>query len=716
MKNSKIVTISTLSILLFSLFMYFFSYKQEANASKIQTLHVREPIHLRFGHNSPSDTALHKAALRFADLVKAKTEGALIVDVIPSQQIGNDYQMVELARKGELDILLTPTAKMSLSVPSMEYADLPFYFLSRQDLYAMLDGEPGEMILKNMQSIGLIGVAFWENGFKHLTANFPILSPKDLQGKKIRVMKSRMIMEQFKSFGAIPLAIDFHRTKQALVDGVVDGEENPLIAIVSMGFYKVQSDLTLSEHAFLGYVLSFSEKSLEKLPNSFREILMQTAKEVTSWERKETQKREKQLLQIIQKSAVNIHTLSKEQRQEFAELVKHIPQEYEALIGADIISKTEELMYEKCGTCSENQEHILIGIDADVSIGGRLAGLEIKRGVALAVAEINAKGGLLGKPVKVILKDHKITSSIGLQNIQDFAKNPNLVAIIGGKHSAVISEEIKSINSLKIPYLIPWASAASLVNNNYKENYIFRVSANNDVASKFILKYLLQKYKKPAIMVENSLWGRENMNSMKKYLHSKGMKFTTEIVFNRGQANFDKMLKSIVKSGAESLIIVSDSFEGSKIVQALSKEKKKIPLISHWGMMGGDFFKENREALSKIDFSFFQTFSFSQKENQASQKLFKAYTQSYKTKKVSIDFAVAQAYDLTCMLALAIQKAGTTESSKVKEALESLEDYQGVIKTYAPAFTPTRHDALNEKDYYMAKFKSDGTIVPVSRK
>jgi len=595
----------------------------------------------------------------------------------------------------------------------MQYADLPFYFLSRQDLYDMLDGEPGEIILNDMKSIGLRGVTFWENGFKQLTANFPILSPKDLQGKKIRVMKSRIIMEQFESFGAIPLAIDFHRTKQVLMDGVVDGEENPLIAIVSMGFYKVQSDLTLSEHGFLGYVLSFSEKSFLKLPNSVRTILIQTAKEVTPWERKETQKKEKELLQIIEKAGVKLHRLDTKQRQEFAKLVEHIPKEYESVIGVDIISKTEELMYKKYGA---SLDHILIGIDADVSVGGKLAGLEIKRGVELAVAEINAKGGVLAKPLKVILKDHKIMPSIGIENIKEFAKNPHLVAIIGGKHSAVITEEIETIERLKVLYLIPWASAASLVDNEYEENYIFRVSANNNLTSKFILEYVMQKYKKPAILVENSLWGRENMSSMKKYLNKLDMKFTTEIIFNRGQKSFEKMLRAIVESGADSIIIIADSFEGGKILQALSKENKKLPIISHWGIMGGDFFQKNREILSKVDLSFFQTYSVAQKEKTVSKKLLKEYKQRYKTEKMAINYAVAQAYDLTYMLALAIEKAGSTDGPKVKEALESLVNYQGVMKNYRSVFTPSRHDALDATDYYMAKFKSDGTVVPASRK
>lgn len=715
MKITKILTL-VLIILTLAFFVYSKNSQQTIQDTHKQENNNKKSIHLRFGHNTPIDSALHQASLRFADEVNKRTNGKVTIDVYPAQKLGNDHQMVEMARKGELDILLTPTAKMSVAVPSMQYADLPFYFPSRQDLYDMLDGEPGQMILNDMKSIGLIGVTFWENGFKHLTANFPILSPADLEGKKIRVMKSRIIMDQFKSFGATPIAIDFHKTKQALMDKIVDGEENPLIAIVSMGFHEVQTDITLSEHAYLGYVLSFSDKSLSKLPSSLRYLLVKIAKEVTPWERKETQKREERLLEIIKKSGLKVHTLSKEQREEFSKLTKHISEEYESIIGLEVISKTKELLYKKYGAFLQNKEHILIGINVDASMDGKIAGLEIKRGVELAVQEINEAGGVLGKPLEIILKNHKTLPSIGLHNIEEFAKNPNLVAIVGGKHSAVVTAELETIKKLQTPYLIPWAAASKVSENDLKENYIFRVSANDRIASEFIMKYAVKHYIKPAIMVENSVWGRENLKAMKKYLKKIGRKFSEEIILNRGIVDFEKELKTIKESGAESLILVANAIEGSKIIQELGKQKNPIPVVSHWGILGSHFYKENKKVLSKIDLSVFQTFSFSKNPTQLSKNVINAYKKRYATKNAKIDFAVAQAYDITKLLAMAIEEAGSVEGKKVKEALENLEPYNGLIKRYAPAFTDTRHDALDVDDFYMAKFDTNGQLVPIGNK
>jgi tripartite ATP-independent transporter DctP family solute receptor len=235
-------------------------------------------LKLKMAHNLPVNSAMHEASLLFAKKVKEKSNGRVLIDIYPNQQLGNDYKMVELAREGSIDILLTPTAKMSVSLPSVQYADLPFLFPSREDAYELLDGEPGRMILKQLDGIDLLGVTFWENGFKHFTANAPLLTPDDFKGKKIRIMKSRIIMEQFKALGAKPVPIDFHATKKALEDRVVEGQENPLVAIVNMDFHKVQSNLTLSEHAYLPYIFSLSKKTLLNLPLEVQTLLIETGK------------------------------------------------------------------------------------------------------------------------------------------------------------------------------------------------------------------------------------------------------------------------------------------------------------------------------------------------------------------------------------------------------------------------------------------------------
>jgi C4-dicarboxylate-binding protein DctP len=674
------------------------------------------PIKLRFGHNTPTDSALHQAALRFAQTVAEKTGQRVQVEVFPAQQLGNDHEMVEMAREGALDILLTPTAKMSIPLPAMQYADLPFFFPSREDAYALLDGEPGRLLLDKLDRIGLVGVTFWENGFKHFTGNQPFLRPEDFAGQKVRVMKSRIIMDQFRALGAEPVPIDFHATRQALADKVVAGQENPLVAIVSMGFHEVQSDLVLSEHAYLGYVFSISRKRFDDLPMEIANVLVETAQEITPWEREETQRREQALLETIRQAGVNVHRLTPEQRNAFAERVSRIAKASESVIGADILSKTEEILLEKYGPAADSGEQILIGIDADLSLDGGVAGLAIKRGVELALAEINESGGLLGKPLGLIARDHRVTTSMGMANLNHFIRRADVVAVIGGKHSAVIAEEIPLIQQARIPYLVPWATASVLTDNGHADNFLFRVSANDRLVSGFLVDYLLKHHKRPAILVENSIWGRGNLERMTAHLQGLGLKPGASLVVNRGQQDFSKELASISASGSDSLLLVLNSNEAAVLLGKLAEQAKPLPVVSHWGIIGGSFYRDVQRVLPRIDLRFFQTYSNRGKRQQQREALMARYRAAYahpEDQSVEAPMAVAQAYDLTQLLALAIRQAGTTERRAVKQALEQLPPHSGVMKHYQPAFTPDNHDALGNDDFFMARFDVNGAIVPV---
>lgn len=134
---------------------------------------------LRIGHDMPEDSVLHAAAQRLADALEERSGGRLQVALYPDQQLGNDHQMLEMTRRGELDLLLIPTAKLSVALPQMQLLDLPFYFPTADDVYRLLDGAPGQMLLDSLDEIGLLGITFWGGGFKQFTGNRPLLTPDD---------------------------------------------------------------------------------------------------------------------------------------------------------------------------------------------------------------------------------------------------------------------------------------------------------------------------------------------------------------------------------------------------------------------------------------------------------------------------------------------------------------------------------------------------------
>lgn len=671
-------------------------------------------IELKFAHHMPKSSILHRSAMRYANQILKKTNGKVKITIFPEQELGNSQQMLELSRNGDIDILITPTAKLSTAVPSMQYPDLPFLFPSREDVYSLLDGKVGDMLLRDLGKIDLLGVTFWEGGFKNFTGKKPLTKIEDFHDLKMRVMKSRIIMEQFAAMGAKPITIDFMATKQALKDNAVDALEVPLSGFVDMKFYEVQTDVTLSNHAYLGYVLTFSKKSISKLPIYIQNSLINEAKEIRHWNREEIINENKNRLNVIKNANINIHELSTLQRAKLKKATSYIIKEYEEVIGSNIISKTEEYFYKKY----PKDNIVAIGVDADLSMGAKGSGLAIKRGVELAVDEINKKGGLLGKQVVVVAKDHKGVSTQAKENIKEFIDDKNIIGIIGGKHSSIISSYTKDIQDNKLIFFSPWAAATSVTENGYKDNYIFRVSINDKYATNFLAQEALNSSSNPAIIVENSIWGKGALKNINLYLHSKGLDNQEGIIINRGEKEFEEIFNQIRIKNYDSIIMVLNSQEATKCVMYMGSMNIKIPIISHWGIVGDSFFEVNKSYLKDIDLQFIQTFSLLNNTTKESQKLaqnyYKIYHQS-SNKKINAITGVVQAYDSVMLLAKAIQKNNSFDSSEVKKALENLEDYDGVIKRYKSPFSKINHDALGIEDFFVAKYDKDGNIIPVEK-
>ena len=673
------------------------------------------PTVLRFGHDMHSDSAQHETALQFADLVDFKSNGRVKIQVFPSQELGTDHQMLADAQAGKLAIILTPTAKLSTLVPSAQLVDLPFLFENREACYAFLDGIIGQEILDNMLPHGLVGVTFWESGFKQFTTNRRVTTPEDFRGLKIRAMKSRVVMEQFRSLGAYPIPIDFSKTFQALKDGVVDGQENPLSSIVTMEFYKVQSHITISNHAYLGQVLSFSKKILDSLPEDIRAILVTTARELTLMQRKSVILREKGFLEKIKAAGVDVATLSSDEKQEFQKVTQKIMQKLREQIGPEIVDKTTRFIADRK---HDTGNSIVIGLDADMHLGSAPSGNAILRGMELAVDEINREGGIMNRSVKILVRDNSGISARGVANLKFFAKEKNLVAVVGGLHSPVALSELKTIHKEKIVYLDPWAAATGIVDNGFNPNYVFRVSVRDEYAGAYLVDQALKLSPNIALLLENTGWGRSNHRAMTKALAEHKRDPVAVEWFNWGKTDLSLQLSSIERANAGVILLVANAPEGIAVIKEMAVRSQKIPLISHWGITGGSFWKDVNRELSSVDLRFLQTFSFQNPRRLEARKLLEHYLSKYQKKSwgsIIAPAGTAHAYDLVHLLAKAIKQAGNLNRSDIRNALEKIESYVGVVRTYSPPFTPGRHDALDRTDFITARFNSLGYIVPVEK-
>ncbi len=712
--NNYKVQIKAIFIFLF-LIISCSSENESTSETKENHSGINSPFHLRFGHDMPIHSAQHVAALKFSEMVHAKTNGQVQIKVFPNQTLGTDQEMIEMARAGKLDIILPPTSKLSTLIPASQIVDLPFFFETRENIYSFLDGKPGKHLLNLLKPHGLIGATFWESGFKQFTANKEIRSPEDFAGLNIRAMKSRLIMDQFKMLRSNPIPIDFHKINQALKDGVIDAQENPLVSIANLKIYEHQSHLILSNHAYLGYIFCFSKITIEKLPEEIREILIETAIDLTSFERKEAQSNEIQHLIEIRASGTKITTLTNQEKNKFKIMLKPLIEMYRHDIGTNIVEMGLQILEEN-KEIADNE--IIIGLDADLIGGSARSGLSIKRGLELAANEINQNGGILGKNIRILSRDHSGISARGIDNIRYFSKVKNLVAVVGGLHSPVALSELEIIHKEKIIYLVPWAAATAIVDNGYKPNFVFRVSVRDEFAGSVLVREALNKGKNNiALLLENTGWGRSNQKAMTDALKAEKKEPVIVEWFNWGEKDLTPQLKRIEATKAEVILLVANAPEGKVILETMNRESIFLPVISHWGITGGSFGKELSEELSKIPFEFLQTYSFLTSKSRKNQKIIQKYSDLYQithAREIIAPVGTAHAYDLTFLLATAIKKMGSLDRNAIRGALENIKSHEGLVKHYKLPFSPNQHDALNSDDLFLAKYDEQGNVVPVS--
>jgi tripartite ATP-independent transporter DctP family solute receptor len=661
----------------------------------------------------PADSAVHAAAIKFAMEVESKSLGTVHVSVHPAEQLGTDLQMLEQAREGGLDLLLIPTAKLSSDIPEMQYADLPFYFASPEEHYAMLDGEPGQMLLGKTRAIGLVGVSFWTNGQKHFTGRQPLHRPEDFNKLRFRVMKSRLIMEQFQALRATPVPIEFSAVYRALADGAVDGQENPLAAIVGMGFHKVQSHLTLSGHAYIDYVFSISGKTYEKLPPDVRELLTRTARELSPWQRAETLRRDAGFLQQVKAAGVEVHELTSTDRAAFAKAIAPVVRSFEPVVGADLMAKTEEIRY-RSQSAAELGRTLLIGLDADLSSDGASVGMDVRRGIELAINEINARGGVLGRRLQLLARDHRGISSESRKNLQAFAAMPELLAVVGGKTSSIIIQDLDLIHEHAIPYLVPWAAASDVTRNGRQPNYVFRVSVTDQDVAPFLMDKASKGGRQVAMVLESSVWGRSAEAAVADWVKQGGKPPVKTLWFNRGDADFSGAMLELERSGAQAVMLVGNAVEGAAFAKAMAARASPLPVYSHWGVIGGEFSANAAQALERLKWYTVSTAVIHPEPDRASAlgRLLAQYETFYDVEHdeqtMHAFMGVTHAYDLVYLLKRAVERSGSADRVALRDALEHLAPWRGVVRNYERAFTPQRHDALDASNLKLVRMNKRG--------
>lgn len=362
---------------------------------------------------------------------------------------------------------------------------------------------------------------------------------------------------------------------------------------------------------------------------------------------------------------------------------------------------------------------IKVALVAAMSGGSALSGEAIKRGISVAIDEINAKGGLLGgRKVELVIRDEEGNPSQGVTAARDVIEREGAVVVFGGLHSPVGLAMLPVFHELKVPYVGTWAAATGITRNGRTPNFMFRVSANDDIVDHFLAKHVTDKLgrKKPGVILENTPWGASNQEGLTKWFGALGAQPVGFEKFNWNDPDMSPQLLRLKASGADALVMVANAPEGAQVVKSRAKIGWEVPTISHWGISGGRFPELTGELSESV--VFVQTYSFFGKQTEVGDHVISALKAKYGLKgpeDLLAPVGTANAYDAMHLVGLAIEKAGAADGAKIRDALENLGEYHGLIKTYRRPFTPQEHDALNENDYILVTWRQ-GKIVPVAQK
>jgi C4-dicarboxylate-binding protein DctP len=300
---------------------------------------AEEPIVIKFSHVVAPDTPKGKAAEKFKALAEERTHGRVRVELYPNSQLYKDKEELEALQLGAVQMLAPSLSKFApLGIKEFEAFDLPYIFPSTEALRHMTDGPVGRDLLKKLEPKGILGLAYWDNGFSIITSNKPIRKLEDLKGVKIRIQSSKVLEATYRHIGALPQIMAFSEVYQALQTGVVDAVETTPSNSYTQKFYEVQKYLTVSDHTYIGYAVVVNKKFWEGLPADIRAALESAMKDATVYCNEIAEKENEEALAKIKASGnIELIVLSDQEKAEWRKDLLPVHEEMASRIGKDLI-------------------------------------------------------------------------------------------------------------------------------------------------------------------------------------------------------------------------------------------------------------------------------------------------------------------------------------------------------------------------------------------
>ncbi|SDS36047.1 TRAP transporter substrate-binding protein [Pseudomonas oryzae] len=298
---------------------------------------------LRFAFQNVKEHPQGQGAQKFADLVSEKSGGKIKVRLFPGGTLGGDLQTVSALQGGTLDLTVLNSGILAAQVPEFAMLDFPYLFNDTREAHAVIDGEVGQQLHARLESKGLIGLGYWDLGFRNLTnSKRPVTKPEDMEGLKVRVIQSPIYLETFKALGANPVPMPFPEVYTALEQHTVDGQENPYTVILGNKFHEVQKYLSATSHIYNPQSFVIGQKTWQKLGSDEQALIRAAAVEAQAFQREITAKAQTEALDKLKQDGIAANEIAPAEIDRFRDKVKPVVEQF----SKDLDPALVKAMYE----------------------------------------------------------------------------------------------------------------------------------------------------------------------------------------------------------------------------------------------------------------------------------------------------------------------------------------------------------------------------------
>lgn len=358
---------------------------------------------------------------------------------------------------------------------------------------------------------------------------------------------------------------------------------------------------------------------------------------------------------------------------------------------------------------------IKVGLVAALSGQSAKSGEALTRGLSMAINEVNARGGVLGRQLELVRRDDESNPSKGMLAARELVQREKVTVLFGGLDTPVSLAIVPLANQMKVPFMGIWAAGTKITENGAADNFVFRVSAVDELVDEALVQYGVNNgMKKPGMILINNPWGESNEAGFKRALEKRSLANAGVERIQDSDLDVVPQLTRLKNAGADTLLMVGNVGPSAQVVKSLDRMGWDVPVVSHWGPAGGRFGELAGPNASKVHF--IQTYVFTEHNGAKGDALLAALKTAYPQIKTVADVTpavgIANAYDALHLAAQAIEKAGKTDGPAVRNGFYAITDYDGLIKHYKQPFSASKHDALGPDDYIFSHFVND-QIVPL---